>query len=52
MNFGEIRKLIAEELRLNDKKIFLAFDNDSIADHETPATLDLEDEDCIDVFGS
>uniref|UniRef100_A0A0N5ANN5 Ubiquitin-like domain-containing protein n=1 Tax=Syphacia muris TaxID=451379 RepID=A0A0N5ANN5_9BILA len=50
LNFGEIKSAVAEMMGIKEKQIRLVFDNEYIDDNETPSTLEMEDNDCIDVF--
>lgn len=42
----------AEKLNVNPSRIKLLFDGDTIAPDDTPESLDLEDQVCVDLYVS
>lgn len=49
--FGKLRKKFAEKKKVNASKVRFVFDGDDLGEDETPESLDMEDEDKVDVFG-
>uniref|UniRef100_A0A914XG22 J domain-containing protein n=1 Tax=Plectus sambesii TaxID=2011161 RepID=A0A914XG22_9BILA len=47
--FGFIKETYAQNHGLDAAKIFFIFDGDRIGDDSTPSSLEMEDDDCVDV---
>lgn len=49
MPFGEFKIKLCSELKIAPSKVHFTFDGDKVNEDETPADLDLEDYDVIDL---
>ena len=49
--FGKLRAKFAERKKVDASKVRFVFDGDDLGEDATPESLDMEDEDKVDVFG-